>query len=179
MNKPDSNTPQPITVFPALDLPFLIGEVVISTRSWTRFIIAEVIFGVTNAIGDMMLVATDGRALEPAEAIRTGNFCELDADGKPIEPVHEDDVLAPAPDKAPILEGFTRVDDALPGIFRPVLGLRRSADSASRYEIVTCHVTKSQSPLYRWRCHGNDAVLAPGFNILAWRYADDWLMPTP
>ena len=177
MDKQNVRAPQFTTVIPGVDMPFAIGEVVISTRSWTRFVIADIIFGVTNAMNDIMLVATDGRALEPTEAIRTGNFCELDASSKPIVPPHEDDVISTVPDATLLPHGFVRVDDALPELYRPVLGLRPSGLTSSRYEVITCHVAEADSLLYRWRCHGNDSVLDSGANIIGWRYADDWLMP--
>lgn len=165
------------TVLPGPAMPFLIGEIVISSRSWTKFVIASILLDVTNAPGGVMLVATDGRALEPTDAIRTGNFCELDGNGTPIEPDCEDDVIAPVRISDPIPEGFTNVECDLPKKYRQVLGLRLSGYKSSRYEIITCYLADSAFPENRWRYHGNDLVIESGADIIGWRYADDWLMP--
>lgn len=75
-------------------------------------------------------------------------------------------------------EGFTIVEDQLPVEDRPVLAIRLAAHTSATFEVMTARYQPGYRPHSPWRDLGNDAVTDSGKEILGWRYADEWLLPT-
>ena len=74
--------------------------------------------------------------------------------------------------------GFTSVDDALPTEDRPVLAIRKSGYITATFEVLTARHQPTHRPRAPWRDLSNDCVTESGGEVLGWRYADEWLLPT-
>lgn len=74
--------------------------------------------------------------------------------------------------------GFTPVAEALPEEDRPVLAIRRSGYISAGFEVVTACHQPTYRPRLPWRDLSGDSVMDDGADILGWRYADEWLLPT-
>lgn len=74
--------------------------------------------------------------------------------------------------------GFTPIDESLPTEDRAVLAIRKSGYISAGFEVVTARYQPTYRPRLPWRDLSGDSVMDDGTDILGWRYADEWLLPS-
>ncbi len=78
----------------------------------------------------------------------------------------------------PVPAGFMSVLSGLPENDEPVLAIRVSGYICATFEVLTARYMPDYRPRSPWRDISGDAVSDSGSDILGWKPARDWLMPS-
>lgn len=78
----------------------------------------------------------------------------------------------------PVPSGFVSVLAAVPRENQPVLAIRLSGYTCATFELLTALYMPTYRPRSPWRDISHDAVGDSGSDIIGWREAADWIMPS-